>query len=191
MTATLDLETAPTSHPELLRWVRESAELTQPDEIVWCDGSQDEWTRITEELVAAGTFVRLNPDKKPNSFYCASDPTDVARVEDRTFICSRDPADCGPTNNWMDPGDMKALLTERFRGSMRGRTLYVIPYCMGPLNAAEPMLGVELTDSAYVVASMHIMTRMGTKALELFTKDGVAQPYVAGLHSVGAPLAVG
>jgi phosphoenolpyruvate carboxykinase (GTP) len=191
MTATLDLETAPTSHPELLRWVRESAELTQPDEIVWCDGSQDEWTRITEELVAAGTFVRLNPDKKPNSFYCASDPTDVARVEDRTFICSRDSADCGPTNNWMDPGDMKALLTERFRGSMRGRTLYVIPYCMGPLNAAEPMLGVELTDSAYVVASMHIMTRMGTKALELFTKDGVAQPYVAGLHSVGAPLAVG
>jgi phosphoenolpyruvate carboxykinase (GTP) len=191
MTATLDLETAPTSHPELLRWVRDTAELTQPDEIVWCDGSQDEWTRVTEELVTAGTFVRLNPDRKPNSFYCASDPTDVARVEDRTFICSRDSADCGPTNNWMDPGDMKALLTERFRGSMRGRTMYVIPYCMGPLNAAEPMLGVELTDSAYVVASMHIMTRMGTKALELFTKDGIAQPYVAGLHSVGAPLAAG
>jgi phosphoenolpyruvate carboxykinase (GTP) len=191
MTATLDLETAPTSHPELLRWVRDTAELTQPDEIVWCDGSQDEWTRVTEELVTAGTFVRLNPDRKPNSFYCASDPTDVARVEDRTFICSRDSADCGPTNNWMDPGDMKALLTERFRGSMRGRTMYVIPYCMGPLNAAAPMLGVELTDSAYVVASMHIMTRMGTKALELFTKDGIAQPYVAGLHSVGAPLAAG
>ena len=190
-TTTAGLETAPTTHAELLRWVRETAELTQPDDVVWCDGSLDEWTRITEALVEAGTFVRLNPDKKPNSFYAASDPTDVARVEDRTFICSRDPADSGPTNNWMDPDDMKALLTERFRGSMRGRTLYVIPYCMGPLTAEEPMLGVELTDSAYVVASMHIMTRMGTKALELFTKDGVDQPYVAGLHSVGAPLAEG
>ncbi|MGX7681963.1 phosphoenolpyruvate carboxykinase (GTP) [Jatrophihabitans sp. DSM 45814] len=191
MTATFDLEKAPTAHVELLRWVRETAELTQPDKIVWCDGTQDEWIRITDELVAAGTFVRLNPDKKPNSFYSASDPSDVARVEDRTFICSVDPSDCGPTNNWMDPGDMKALLTERFRGSMRGRTMYVIPYCMGPLNAAQPMLGVELTDSAYVVASMHIMTRMGAKALELFTKDGVDQAYVAGLHSVGAPLAPG
>jgi phosphoenolpyruvate carboxykinase (GTP) len=190
-TTTAGLETAPTTHAELLRWVRETAELTQPDDVVWCDGSLDEWTRITEALVEAGTFVRLNPDKKPNSFYAASDPTDVARVEDRTFICSRDPADSGPTNNWMDPDDMKALLTERFRGSMRGRTLYVIPYCMGPLTAEEPMLGVELTDSAYVVASMHIMTRMGTKALELFTNDGVDQPYVAGLHSVGAPLAEG
>jgi len=190
-TTTAGLETAPTTHAELLRWVRETAELTQPDNVVWCDGSLDEWTRITEALVEAGTFVRLNPDKKPNSFYAASDPTDVARVEDRTFICSRDPADSGPTNNWMDPDDMKALLTERFRGSMRGRTLYVIPYCMGPLTAEEPMLGVELTDSAYVVASMHIMTRMGTKALELFTNDGVDQPYVAGLHSVGAPLAEG
>jgi phosphoenolpyruvate carboxykinase (GTP) len=191
MTAIAGTETAPTTHPELLRWVRETAELTQPDSVVWCDGSPEEWTRITDQLVKTGTFIRLNDDKKPNSFYAASDPTDVARVEDRTFICSRDPADCGPTNNWMDPGDMKALLVERVRGSMRGRTMYVLPYCMGPLNATEPMLGVELTDSPYVVASMHVMTRMGSKALELFSKDGVDQPYVAGLHSVGAPLGDG
>jgi phosphoenolpyruvate carboxykinase (GTP) len=192
MTSTVvRLESAPTDHPGLLRWVRETAELTEPDEIVWCDGSPEEWQRLTEQLVAAGTLIRLNDAKKPNSFYAASDPTDVARVEDRTFICSQDPADCGPTNNWMDPGDMKALLTERFRGSMRGRTMYVIPYCMGPLTAEQPMLGVELTDSAYVVVSMHIMTRMGSKALELFVKDGVEQSYVAGLHSLGAPLAAG
>jgi phosphoenolpyruvate carboxykinase (GTP) len=175
----------------MLRWIRESAELTQPDEIVWCDGSQDEWVRITDTLVASGTFVRLNPDLRPNSFYCASDPSDVARVEDRTFICSRDPGDCGPTNNWMDPDDMKAVLTERFRGSMRGRTMYVIPYCMGPLNAAEPMLGVELTDSPYVVASMHIMTRLGSAALAKFTEGGVEHEFVPGLHSVGAPLEPG
>ena len=192
MTSTIvRLDTAPTTHSGLLRWVRDTAELTEPDQVVWCDGSPEEWTRLTEELVATGTLTRLDESKKPNSFYAASDPTDVARVEDRTFICSQDPADCGPTNNWMDPGDMKALLTERFRGSMRGRTMYVIPYCMGPLTAKEPMLGVELTDSAYVVVSMHIMTRMGTKALELFVKDGVEQPYVAGLHSLGAPLAPG
>jgi phosphoenolpyruvate carboxykinase (GTP) len=185
------LETAPTTHGELLRWVRETAELTQPDEIVWCDGSDEEWARMTSALVASGTLVQLNPKLKPNSFYCASDPTDVARVEDRTFICSKDPADCGPTNNWMDPNDMKALLTERFRGSMRGRTMYVIPYCMGPLTADEPQLGAELTDSPYVVASMHIMTRMGSKALAKFVLDGVDQPYVAGLHSLGAPLESG
>ncbi len=192
MTITIEgLATAPTTHSELLRWVRETAELTQPDEVVWCDGSPEEWVRVTDQLVASGTFVRLNDERKPNSFYCASDPTDVARVEDRTFICSRDSADCGPTNNWMDPDDMKAVLTERFRGSMRGRTMYVIPYCMGPLNADEPQLGVELTDAPYVVASMHIMTRMGSKALALFSKDGVDQSYVAGLHSIGAPLGAG
>jgi phosphoenolpyruvate carboxykinase (GTP) len=191
MTAQLDLQTAPTTHSELLRWVRETAELTQPDAIVWCDGSDAEWTRMTDELVASGTFIRLNPDKKPNSFYAASDPSDVARVEDRTFICSRDAGDCGPTNNWMDPDDMKALLSERFRGSMKGRTMFVIPYCMGPLNAAEPQLGVEITDSAYVVASMKIMTRMGAAPLARFTEDGGERSYVRGLHSVGAPLAAG
>jgi len=185
------LDTAPTTHSQLLAWVRETAELTQPDRVEWVDGSPEEWTRITDLLVEAGTFVRLDETKKPNSFWCASDPTDVARVEDRTFICSRDPKDAGATNNWMDPDDMKAILTERFRGCMRGRTMYVLPYCMGPLNADEPMLGAEITDSPYVIASMHIMTRLGTKALELFTKDGVEQGFVPGLHSIGAPLEPG
>ena len=182
------LDTAPTTHAKLLAWVRESAALLQPDRVEWVDGTAEEWTRITDTLVETGTFVRLNSEIKPNSFWCASDPTDVARVEDRTFICSRDPKDAGATNNWMDPDDMKAIMVERFRGSMRGRTMYVLPYCMGPLNADEPMLGAEITDSAYVVASMHVMTRLGTKALELFTKDGVEQPFVPGLHSLGAPL---
>jgi phosphoenolpyruvate carboxykinase (GTP) len=185
------LENAPTTHAKLIAWVRETAELTQPDRVEWVDGTPEEWTRITDLLVTAGTFVRLDAGKKPNSFWCASDPTDVARVEDRTFICSRSPQDAGTTNNWMDPDDMKAILTERFRGCMRGRTMYVLPYCMGPLDAEEPMLGAEITDSPYVVASMHIMTRLGNAALELFTKDGADQPFVPGLHSVGAPLAPG
>jgi phosphoenolpyruvate carboxykinase (GTP) len=185
------LDTAPTTHTALLAWVRETADLTEPERVEWVDGSPEEWTRITDLLVANGTFVRLDEQKKPNSFWCASDPTDVARVEDRTFICSRDPRDAGATNNWMDPDDMKTILMERFRGCMRGRTMYVLPYCMGPLTADEPMLGVEITDSPYVVASMQIMTRLGTKALELFTKDGVDQPFVPGLHSVGAPLEPG
>ncbi len=192
MTVTIaNLTTAPTEHAGVLRWVRETAELTQPDRVMWCDGSAEEWIRITDELVEAGTFRRLNQQKKPNSFYCASDPSDVARVEDRTFICSRNKADSGPTNNWLDPEDMKALLTERFRASMRGRTMYVIPYCMGPLAASEPQLGVEITDSPYVVASMRIMTRMGSAALARFTDNGTERPYVSGLHSVGAPLAEG
>jgi phosphoenolpyruvate carboxykinase (GTP) len=182
------LESAPTRHARLLEWVRESAELCQPDRVEWCDGSQEEWDRLTQLLVDNGTFVRLDPQKKPNSFWCASDPTDVARVESRTFICSRDEADAGPTNNWMAPDDMKAVLTELFRGSMRGRTMYVIPFCMGPLTAERPMLGVEITDSPYVVVSMHIMTRMGTRALELFGEDA---DFVPGLHSVGAPLSPG
>ena len=189
MTLTIPgLDSAPTKHSRLLRWVRETAQLTQPDNVVWCDGSAAEWEQLTDQLVVAGTFRRLNPETKPNSFWCASDPSDVARVEDRTFICSRDSKDAGPTNNWMDPEDMKIVLTERFRGSMRGRTMYVIPYCMGPLSAEEPLLGVELTDSAYVVVSMHVMTRMGTAALERFGDDA---EFVPGLHSVGAPLALG
>jgi phosphoenolpyruvate carboxykinase (GTP) len=142
-------------------------------------------------MVAAGTLIRLNETLRPNSYLARSDPADVARVEGRTFICSVNEADCGPTNNWMDPNDMKAILTERFRGSMKGRTMYVLPYCMGPLEAEKPQLGVEITDSAYVLASMHIMTRMGAKALEKFTTDGEDQPFVAGLHSVGAPLEPG
>ena len=192
MTATIPgLDTAPTTHSGLLAWVRETAELTQPDRIEWVDGSPEEWTRITDQLVENGTFVRLNDKIKPNSFWCASDPTDVARVEDRTFICSKDPSGAGATNNWMDPDDMKAIMIERFRGSMKGRTMYVLPYCMGPLNADEPMLGAEITDSLYVIASMHVMTRLGTKALNLFTKDGVEQTFVPGLHTLGAPLEAG
>ena len=182
------IDSAPTRHARLLAWIEECAELTRPDQVVWCDGSAEEWTRVTDLLVESGTFARLDGSKKPNSFWCASDPSDVARVEDRTFICSVDPRDAGPTNNWMAPDDMKAVMTELFAGSMRGRTMYVIPYCMGPLDAEAPLLGVELTDSAYVVASMHIMTRMGSRALELLGDDA---DFVPGLHSVGAPLEPG
>ncbi|MCE7007003.1 phosphoenolpyruvate carboxykinase (GTP) [Kibdelosporangium philippinense] len=180
------LDQTPTTHQSLLAWVRQVAELTTPAEVVWCDGSDEEWRTITGKLVTAGTFVRLR--QKPNSFWCASDPSDVARVEDRTFICSTYEADAGPTNNWMDPIDMKVIMTEHYRGSMAGRTMYVIPFCMGPLTAEKPMLGVEITDSEYVVASMHIMTRMGSKALALFGDDA---EFVRCLHSVGAPLKPG
>jgi phosphoenolpyruvate carboxykinase (GTP) len=179
------LDQAPTSHPRLLDWVRSVAELTTPDQVVWCDGSDAEWQRLTDELVDAGTLVRLNPEKKPNSFWARTDPTDVARVEERTFICSVDEADAGPTNNWMEPGEMKRIMTELYRGSMRGRTMYVIPFCMGPLNATNPMFGVEITDSPYVVASMRIMTRMGTAVLDAM---GDTADYVPALHSIGAPL---
>ncbi len=177
------LDKAPTNHAGLLSWVRDVADLTCPDEVVWADGTEAEWTRLTGKLVDAGTFVPLK--KKQNSFWAASDPTDVARVEERTFICSVDEADAGPTNNWMNPSEMKGIMTELYRGSMRGRTMYVIPFCMGPLEADEPMLGVEITDSEYVVVSMHIMTRMGDKALAKFGEDA---KYVKALHSIGAPL---
>ncbi|SDF55657.1 phosphoenolpyruvate carboxykinase (GTP) [Lentzea fradiae] len=177
------LEHAPTNHARLLAWVQEVAELTCPDEVVWADGSQAEWDRLTQKLVDAGTFVPLK--KKPNSFWAASDPSDVARVEERTYICSVREEDAGATNNWMDPSEMKAIMTELYRGCMRGRTMYVIPFCMGPLDAEKPMLGVEITDSEYVVVSMHIMTRMGSKALALFGEDA---DFVPALHSLGAPL---
>jgi phosphoenolpyruvate carboxykinase (GTP) len=180
------LDRAPTSHARLLAWVREVAELTTPDEVVWVDGSKDEWNRMTAKLVDAGTFVPLK--KKENSFWAASDPDDVARVEERTFICSADEADSGPTNNWMDPAEMKGIMTELYRGSMRGRTMYVIPFCMGPLGADKPMLGVEITDSEYVVVSMHVMTRAGDAALARFGDDA---DFVQCLHSVGAPLEPG
>ncbi len=191
MTATTTvpgLDDPPTEHPRLLAWVREVAALTTPDRVVWCDGSAQEWTRLTEELVEAGTLVRLNDERKPNSFWARTDPSDVARVEERTFICSVDEADAGPTNNWMDPGEMKAVMTELYTGCMRGRTMYVIPFCMGPLTAEEPMFGVEITDSSYVVVSMHIMTRMGTVVLD---KMGTDADFVPALHSIGAPLAPG
>jgi len=177
---------APTTHARLLAWVDEIAELTQPDAIHWCDGSESEWTRLTGELVANGTLVQLNPDLKPNSFWCASDPSDVARVEDRTYICSVDEADAGPTNNWMAPAQMKTLMTELYRGCMRGRTLYFVPFVMGHLDSDRPMFGVELTDSAYVVTSMRIMARMGANVLRRI--EELDADFVPCLHSVGAPL---
>jgi phosphoenolpyruvate carboxykinase (GTP) len=182
------LESAPTHHQKLLSWVREVAELTTPDRVVWCDGSDDEWRLLTDELVDAGTLVRLSSDRKPNSFWARTDPTDVARVEERTFICSVDEADAGPTNNWMAPARMKRTMTALYRECMRGRTMYVIPFCMGSLDADEPMFGVEITDSAYVVASMRIMTRMGADVLAAMGEEA---PFVSALHSVGAPLAEG
>ncbi|MET3805654.1 phosphoenolpyruvate carboxykinase (GTP) [Nakamurella sp. UYEF19] len=172
--------------PELLRWVAEIATLTEPDSVVWVNGSDAEWKQLTDKLVDAGTFTRLTA--KPNSFLAASDPDDVARVEDRTFICSEKEADAGATNNWMAPSEMKAVMTELYRGSMRGRTLYVVPFCMGPYDAQIPMLGVEITDSEYVVTSMRIMTRTGDRALELINSGGT---WVKALHSIGAPLAPG
>ena len=172
--------------PALRAWVDGITDLTEPDAVVWVDGSDAEYKALTDKLVEAGTFTPLA--KKPNSFYCASDPSDVARVEDRTFICSEQEKDAGATNNWMAPDEMRSIMTELYRGSMRGRTLYVVPFCMGPYDAAEPMLGVEITDSEYVVASMRIMTRVGEKALELINAGGT---WVRALHSVGAPLAPG
>jgi phosphoenolpyruvate carboxykinase (GTP) len=180
---------APTTHAGILAFVEEVAAMTTPDRVHWCTGSEEEWTELTEALVATGTFTRLDDAKKPNSFHAASDPTDVARVEDRTYICSVDEKDCGPTNNWMDPGEMKAIMRKLYEGCMKGRTMYVIPFVMGHLEAESPMFGVEITDSAYVTASMRVMARMGTNVLDKMTE--IDAPFVPALHSVGHPLAEG
>ena len=179
---------APTNNEELLAWIADAAELFQPESVVFADGSQEEWDRLASELVEAGTLIRLNEEKRPNSFLARSNPSDVARVESRTFICSETEEGAGPTNNWADPVAMKAEMTEHYRGAMKGRTMYVVPFSMSPDNAPDPKLGVQLTDSAYVVMSMRIMTRMGQKALDAIGEKG---EFVRCLHSVGAPLEPG
>ncbi|MCO6394918.1 MULTISPECIES: phosphoenolpyruvate carboxykinase (GTP) [Corynebacterium] len=177
----------PTDNEQLIAWINEAVDLFDPDKVVFADGSQEEWDRLAAELVEKGTLIKLNEEKRPNSFLARSNPSDVARVESRTFIATEDEDGAGPTNNWRDPAELKAEMREHFSGSMKGRTMYVVPFCMGPISDPDPKLGVQLTDSAYVVMSMRVMTRMGQEALDKIEGD----KFVPCLHSVGAPLEPG